>query len=87
MSAAPITFERVDAECPHQTRRGRPAVNRDTMFDLLGTMEPGGLAVDVNRAARSVQGYVHRYRVAHDREAQFVLREARPGWTRIWRVK
>jgi len=57
------------------------------MFDLLGTMEAGGTAIEVNRSKRSVQGYVHRFRVKLAPGAQYVIRDARPGWTRLWRTK
>lgn len=60
------------------------------MFDLLGTMEAGGKAIEVNRALRSVQDYIQRFRLSdHCRglDVQFVARRARPGWTRIWRTR
>jgi hypothetical protein len=60
------------------------------MFDLLGTMEAGGKAIEVNRALRSVQDYIQRYRasdICEGLDVQFVARRGRVGWTRIWRVK
>jgi hypothetical protein len=58
------------------------------MFTLLGTMEVGGAAIEVNRALRSVQGYVQRFRTRQaDIDPQYVLRVGRPGWTKIWRTK
>ena len=72
---------------PEPGRHGRPAVQKDTMFTLLGTMEVGGDTVDVNRSKRSVQGYIQRFRVQIDPSTQFVIRALQNGWTRVWRVK
>ena len=87
MQATPILVELVDAPLPAPLRRGKSPVEKDTLFALLGTMEVGGKAVDVNRAARSVRHYVYKFRVAIAPETQYVMREQRVGWTRIWRVK
>lgn len=60
------------------------------MFDLFATMEPGGAAVEVNRALRSVQEYIREFRlseIAAGVDIEFTARRSRPGWTRIWRVK
>ena len=78
----------IDEPTPPRVYRGRPAVARETMFTLLGTMEVGGVAIEVSRALRSVQGYVHRFRTRMaDIDPQYVLRVGRPGWTKVWRVK
>ena len=58
---------------------------------LLSTMTAGGDPIEVNRSQRSVQEYVKRFTesgAVGDLEVQFwTRRAARPGWTRIWRVK
>jgi acetaldehyde dehydrogenase (acetylating) len=88
MELSDIQCVTIDEPTPTRIARGRPAVGRDTMFTLLGTMEVGGVAIEVNRALRSVQGYVHRFRMRQaDVDPQYVLRVGRPGWTKIWRVK
>jgi hypothetical protein len=87
MDASPIICNIIDAPLPPKLPRGKPAHDRETMFDLLGTMEAGGTAIEVNRSKRSVQGYVHRFRVKLAPGAQYVIRDARPGWTRLWRTK
>ena len=70
--------------CP---RPGRVPVLRDTLYATLGTMEVGGASVVVNRKHRSVQEYVRKFRIDIAPEANYVVRESRPGWTRIWRVR
>jgi len=57
------------------------------MFDLLGTLESGGVAIDVNRSKRSVQGYIQRFRQKLGGDVRYVIRPARVGYTRIWRTK
>jgi len=85
---APITCTVVDAPIPAIVKKPRPVPpDRETMFDLLGTMQAGGSAIDVNRSRRSVQAYVLRFRRTILPESQFVLRGGSPGFTRIWRVK
>lgn len=87
MNCPRLSVSVIDVELPANIRRGRPAHDSETMFDLLGTMEVGGKAVEVNRALRSVQGYVQRFRARIDRDAEYLIRVSRPGWTRIWRTK
>lgn len=87
MSLSPIQHIVSGAPLPERVPAHRPAVHKDTMFALLGTMEPGGPSIDVSRSKRSVQGYVYRFRVDIAPESQYVIRGIREGWTRIWRVK
>ena len=86
MEPNPIIFSRIDAPLPEKAKAGRPSEQRDIMFDLLGTMEVGGSAIDVNRSKRSVQGYVQRFRAHVEEGARYVLRSQATGWTRIWRT-
>jgi hypothetical protein len=90
-SATPIEYVISDAPLPaRKYSPGRPVVQRRRMFDLLGTMEAGGAALDVNRSLRSIQEYVVQYRssdMCEGIEVQFTARRLKPGWTRIWRVK
>jgi hypothetical protein len=87
MELTPLQCVVIDAPLPALIPRHRPAVHKETMFTMLGTMEVGGKAVEVNRSKRAVQGYIQRFRLQIEAEAQFVIRDARSGWTAIWRVK
>jgi hypothetical protein len=88
MESKPLQSVTISEPLPDRIARGRPAVDRETMFTLLGTMEVGGAAIEVNRALRSVQGYVQRFRARQaDVDPQYLLRVGRPGWTKVWRVK
>jgi hypothetical protein len=64
----------------------RSAETRDRMFELLERLGLN-MSLDVNRAKRAAQAYVYRYRRERASEAQFRIRQIRPGWSRIWRVK
>jgi hypothetical protein len=86
MDVEPIQYRTIDEPIPTLGRPGRPAINRYKMFDLLGTMDPGQ-AVEVNRAKRSVQYYVQRFRLTIAPDSQFIIRPGAAKWTKVWRVK
>jgi len=86
MEAEPLSYRIIDEPIPDRIPTGRPARDRETMFDLLGTMGVGQ-AIEVNRALRSVQYYVQRFRFSLDPGSQFVIRRATLRLTKIWRVK
>jgi hypothetical protein len=85
MEADPLTYRQNDEPIPN-FRTGRPAKDRETMFDLLGTMEVGQ-SIQVNRSKRSIQYYVQRFRLTLAAESQFLIRRGEGKWTKVWRVK
>ena len=87
MKLASIEITIGDHPLPAPIPAHRPAANKEAMFSVLGTMEPGGSTVDVNRSKRAVLGYIQRFRVQVLGTSQFVVRSIDSGRTRIWRVK
>lgn len=86
MDVEPLTYRVNHEPIPTNIRSGRPAKDRDTMFDLLGTMEVGQ-SVEVNRAKRSIQYYVQRFRLTIEPGTQFLIRAGEGKWSKVWRVK
>jgi hypothetical protein len=64
----------------------RTSETRDRFHELLTNLGIN-MSLDVNRSRRAAQAHVYRFRKAHMPEAQYRVRELRPGWSRIWRVK
>jgi hypothetical protein len=85
MDIEPLTHRKIDEPVPSTKSAGRPAKHRETMFDLLGTMELGQ-GIEVNRAKRSLQYYVQRFKVVIEPSARFLIRGGEK-WSKVWRVK
>jgi hypothetical protein len=86
MDIDPITHLKLDEPMPSTKPGGRPAKHRETMFDLLGTME-SGQGIEVNRGKRSLQYYVQRFRRVIEPSARFMIRGGSGKWSKIWRVQ
>jgi len=82
-SRTKLEFALVNAPLPE---RPPPGHKRNALFSVLAGMTVGGQAVDVNRKLKSVQHYVYRFRVTYGRELRFLIRQIKPGCSRVWRV-
>jgi len=79
-------FRTLDSPPPLPVRRpcGRPRIGN--VREVLGKMAVGD-CVDINRKPTSVNSIASRMRREYDIPLRVVVRELKPGWSRVWRTE
>jgi hypothetical protein len=62
------------------------AVIRRSVFSVLSDLTVG-VAADMNRSAKRMRWYTAEFCREHPEWRFTVRRAAKPGWSRVWRVK
>jgi hypothetical protein len=81
-SRSPLECRLIAEPFPSRQKPGA----RDALFGALAGLPVRAAGLEVNRKVKSLTNYVYRFRVAYGGELRYIVRYARPGLSRVWRV-